>query len=856
MIAENIPQAMKSEMTWCLAGPQDDPSLDYKIPYYFKAGMTSPSRAMSSHPEEYGQDFDTVYAQWAHMVKYDPKWGMGLLLKPDIRTLDNGDIVNIGLTCIDLDNKKQDPELFDHYIAICTRLNSYTELSANGGLHCWVQGYMPALRGYHPILHANVEIYSEERFMRCTGNMLNINPNIENRQEHLDYFDANRPNRNKMVDDAVMFQAKRELFPMEVIQQRAWANPKFQAVFNLDLNSAEVRRAIVANKPSHEITLDDIDFSVIDGILAGMLLDPYVGASFAQVQACLKASRIGQLRVQYNKQPQKYDRLDYIERTMRGALQYWPESSHPVRAFDGNKHYMWDGSIIDESIGSSSVARLVAKLTGDKVAVAESQIAALGLTVDEAKDIVEIERMEMFPTLHRKTMDDYLEESGICADDIPLKWQLAPIDLPVGKAGVLCEWLHKQARTSIPEFSIASTLGIIAGLVNVAYSREGRFPSLYMIIGAPSGVGKDEIINNVIAVSRMLSDPTCIPALKDTDKTFFIQERMASPQAIMKVLGRNHGVLQVSREIGSTIAKLAKSKTGFKTDSNSEDYLSYLNDITSGGPNKGTPGQINAKDENSHNLDFDSSLSIIGTCVPEEIRTFMTSGLASTGFVSRLICIVSMEGGSVPNSDISRSVHLDMSAFKSLRDLAERQIEVKAQSRQPQEIKGHPHILKVFTAYCRKNLEKIAVTDELKRQEWVRLPENSTRIASLLAVFENPDNPVITESMARWSINYIMYNQTRLRKMLKDEGSSETGEAHTALLEKLLKLANQNGPKLQRGKLRQILLRTKIFETRADQVIASLIADEYVTGLDAVNKSWLIINVNTISDAIKFRSAA
>ncbi len=86
---------------------------------------------------------------------------------------------NDEFTCLDLDVKdtKTHPatpevwttqEDFDRYWHICQTFNSYTELSTSGkGLHIWVQGNIgPGCK------RDGVEVYSQERFMICTGNVV------------------------------------------------------------------------------------------------------------------------------------------------------------------------------------------------------------------------------------------------------------------------------------------------------------------------------------------------------------------------------------------------------------------------------------------------------------------------------------------------------------------------------------------------------------------------------------------------------------------------------------------------------------------------------------------------------------
>jgi len=89
-----------------------------------------------------------------------------------------------GYTIIDLDDKPDNPateQQKERYSKIIEASDSYTEVSASGrGIHIIVKGTIP--RG---VRRDGVEIYSADRYMICTGNVINDKP-IQERQSLLD----------------------------------------------------------------------------------------------------------------------------------------------------------------------------------------------------------------------------------------------------------------------------------------------------------------------------------------------------------------------------------------------------------------------------------------------------------------------------------------------------------------------------------------------------------------------------------------------------------------------------------------------------------------------------------------------
>lgn len=161
---ERLPLELKDKAQWCIAAPDKSP---FTI-QGFRASVTD---------AEHYTDFDTastVAAQWGAGS------GIGFVLC-------EGD----GLVCIDLDVKDADnepdsskwttPEQLARYERIIEAFDSYTERSRSGkGWHIFVRGVTgPGAR------FDGVEVYSQERFIICTGNVTNDKA-VEARQEWLD----------------------------------------------------------------------------------------------------------------------------------------------------------------------------------------------------------------------------------------------------------------------------------------------------------------------------------------------------------------------------------------------------------------------------------------------------------------------------------------------------------------------------------------------------------------------------------------------------------------------------------------------------------------------------------------------
>ena len=158
---ERLPDELRYVPKWCVAAPD-------KSPY-----TTSGQRASVTNPSNWSDWYSAslTAAQWGEGS------GIGFVLTEDDC-----------FTCIDLDVKDNTPqEQLDRFWKIVQAFDSYTERSRSGkGLHIWVKGKVGT-----GCRRDGVEVYSQQRFIICTGDALpGFQKPVEDRQELLDILVA------------------------------------------------------------------------------------------------------------------------------------------------------------------------------------------------------------------------------------------------------------------------------------------------------------------------------------------------------------------------------------------------------------------------------------------------------------------------------------------------------------------------------------------------------------------------------------------------------------------------------------------------------------------------------------------
>lgn len=200
----NLPNELKERPQWVVADKS-------KTPYQCNGRKASPT-----DPSTW-TDFSTACA---YAKKHN--FNIGYVLSTDDP-----------FTCIDLDIKADTPqEQCDRASSIIKTFNSYTEYSQSGkGFHIWVYGNIgKGLR------RDNVEIYSQERLIICTGNTFKSEP-IKYKKDILDNMVS------QLQDDKGKFEPlpdQPEIETDESIMEKAWNagnKEKFQALWFAELDT-------------------------------------------------------------------------------------------------------------------------------------------------------------------------------------------------------------------------------------------------------------------------------------------------------------------------------------------------------------------------------------------------------------------------------------------------------------------------------------------------------------------------------------------------------------------------------------------------------------------------------------------
>jgi len=632
-------------------------------------------------------------------------------------------------SCIDLDVKDAQncpdkpelwttPEQYELFYRIMQGFDSYAEASRSGkGLHIWVRGNIG--KG---VRRDGVEIYSQERFIICTGNIVQDKPVRDCQPMLLNMASQMRP-KEQPAD-----------FALEEVEQ------------DEDDWSILVRAVSAGNSEKFcglwRGQWEAMGFpSQSEADLALMSMFTFYSASNAQCRRLFRESALGK-----REKAMKDDR--YINRTLsiirsRMAREASVDASALVAA-------------ADTMLEAKRLAmQEVQRLQGGVPAIgAAQQRTATPLHIQGQGDPQQLPS----PTSVAATLAGPVSAGVVQAGAKGLPW-------PPGFAGRIAQFIYQSAPRPVKEVAIVASLGLLAGICGKAWHVPQSGLNMYIILVARSAVGKEAMHSGISSLIRActLKMPTFHNFIEFTD--------FASGPALIKACANNPSFVNVSGEWGRKLKRLANDDR--------DGPLSTLRTQMTNLYQKSGPQSIvggigySNKDNNIASISG-VAYSMIGETTPSTFYEALTESMMEDGFLSRFLIIE--YDGERPPMNTCQAMLPDAALQDALVALAfQAQNLIGGQTSQPLgRTEEAAHVMWEFEQECDREINN--TDDESRRQMWNRAALKVLRLSGLLAVADNWVNPCITREHLEWALDVVRRDIKIMGKRL-DTGDVGTGDS-------------------------------------------------------------------------------
>jgi uncharacterized protein DUF3987 len=626
-------------------------------------------------------------------------------------------------SCVDLDVKDAEthpgkPELwtsaddFQRFVSIINTFHSYTERSRSGkGIHVWVKGNIG--RGFH---RDGVEVYSQERYIICTGDVYVDEP-VHERGELL----RNMVARMRPLAAAGKFQL--EEHPPEADD---WYI--FQ-IAGTAANSDKFWQLWRGQWEGDFKTQSEAD-------LALMSMFTFYSDSNSQCRSLFRASALGQ-----REKAQKDDR--YLDTTLR-----------VIRERQSR----------EQSAELSAIMASADTVAALRAAVMEAQRGA------PAAEEPHREVLQLAEPGQGDPPQPCPPAASALAQLAPVPQRVADageqgIPWPPGFVGTLARFIYANSYLPIKEVSVVGALGMMAGLCGKAWHIPQSGLNLYIILVARSAIGKEAMHSGLAALVSH-----CQGKFPFFSNFVDFTEYVSGP-ALVKACLQNPSFVNVSGEWGRRLKRLA-------AEDGKEGPLQTLrtqmtNLYQKSGPQSIAGGLGYSNTEGSVASVAGVAYSMVGESTPGTFYEALTESMMEDGFLSRFL-IVGYDGDR-PDENPSMLEVPDDALVQALVDIAaQAHAQINKGSSMPLgRTEEAAQIMAQFTIEMRDKIR--STDDESRRQMWNRASLKALRVAALLAVGDHYLSPCINADHMRWAIELIRRDIEMMNKRLEsgDVGSGD-----------------------------------------------------------------------------------
>ena len=683
-----LPWELRARAQWCLAAPPGRYSEKGKEPVSINdAGHTY--LASTIQPSTW------LTFERAATEAYKRGWHIGYMLSEDDP-----------FACIDFDikdaaNTPDKPHLwttreqYEYYIQCIYRFDSYTEHSASGkGFHVWVLGKIG-----EGARSGGIEVYSQERFMICTGYVTNDKP-IAPREEVIQTFAA--AVRPKPLVEGVHLEEVPEVaddwYILETAVNAANAD-KFCELWQGKWSEM--------GYPSQS-----------EADLALLSMFTFYTQSNAQVRRCFRMSHLGR-----REKAVKND--DYINRTLR-----------TIRAREKS----------ERSVDVSAIARSAELL----LKVRQEQLASQELERIQGSRPIEVSPLhvpdqppkeELIPnTAAQLAVAAPVHPSIVTAGAQGIAW-------PPGVAGRIAHFVYQSAPRPVKEVAVVAAIGLLAGVCGKAWHIPQSGLNMYITLIARSAIGKEAMHSGTSALVRAVTEK--LPIFHN----YVSFDDFASGPALTKACSMNSSFVNVSGEWGHKLKRMAEADIG--RDQAMQTLRQVMTNLyQKSGPQAMVGGIRYSQSDNNVASVSGVAYSMIGETTPSTFYAALNEGMMEDGFLSRFLAIE--YDGNRPPANRNQILIPDAGLVEVLSAMgmaAQRVTTSATPSMLVQRTEDAALIMAAFEEECDRQVN--STNNESFRQMWNRAALKSMRLAALLAVADHYLHPTITAEHINWSIDVV-----------------------------------------------------------------------------------------------------
>ena len=342
---------------------------------------------------------------------------------------------------------------------------------------------------------------------------------------------------------------------------------------------------------------------------------------------------------------------------------------------------------------------------------------------------------------------------------------------PPGNLGQIAMWIYENARLPNRAIALATTFAFAAGLVGNAWSfgdgKEGC--NLYVLLVGPSGIGKNGSSTAINDIVRFCSGSDGKGGISD----FYVFSNFVSAPALARMFVEQKQFLNIRKEISDLLVSLSNGKGNPRY----EELSSYIKDLYhESGVNSIASGRRYASKENDIEAKRGVCFSLFGETTHEGLYSNLSSKVSEDGLTSRFSIFIT--NGERPEYNEKRTefpqhliqllVHMGNIVVQRSASTTTLTVPLSNDAKR---------LFKDCETACRMKINACDANNHLERSQYSRLTVKALKYATLIAVFNNPNAPVVMPEEMEYAIKLA---QAGCDSVLDADAAGLVGEGEDA----------------------------------------------------------------------------
>jgi len=343
------------------------------------------------------------------------------------------------------------------------------------------------------------------------------------------------------------------------------------------------------------------------------------------------------------------------------------------------------------------------------------------------------------------------------------------VEFPPGLLGDIAQFIYDASIYPVRKVAILGAIGIMAGVCGRAYNVSGTGLNQYLLLLAPTGIGKESLGSGVDKMFDSIK--TLVPAASE----FRGPATIASGPALTKRLAQSPCFVSVVGEFGLTMKKLAHPRANAADLTLKQNLLNIYNKSGSGQTLQSTQY---ADKEKTTKAVSSPAVTLLGESTPETLYSALDESLIADGLLPRFFVL---EHDPADEKDICHENHMNVvpnddlvQLFATLTDGCLRMMHAESVIDVVQDEPATKYLREL-----RQSLRKVTLSAEREATKnlWNRVHLKTLKLAATVAVGINANQPVITLDIAQWSYALVYSNvDTMVDRFDKGEVGEENLE--------------------------------------------------------------------------------